>query len=241
MLLLINWPATDMAALHSLLYFVAEWCANVNLPTAAVIFVQPLYVKDYEIVSTKNMKIFARLGEYHQLMSFLGSIGCLMEGSGPQTALECVYVQLTVGHMFSRKAYSRTVREHMLCASAVLSLLLEYFLTFLTKSQNAKLIEIYEWNNPDDYINDEVAIKLIDWFKNEERIVIAGFWLKYAEYVKIARQFIKEQQTNNWTLHVLFTKQMLNLFAATAHNNYAKSWRLYVQSIKSLESKNSQI
>ena len=104
MLSIINSPATDMTALHSLLCFVAVSCANnINLPTPAVTFDQPLYVKTDEIVSTKNTKIFVRLGGFHQLMSFLGSIGCLMEGSGLQTALECVYVQLTVGHTFSKK------------------------------------------------------------------------------------------------------------------------------------------
>ena len=50
-----------------------------------------------------NMNIFVRLGGFHQFMSFLGSIGCLMEGSGLRTALENIY-PITVGHMFSGKA-----------------------------------------------------------------------------------------------------------------------------------------
>ena len=101
MLPLIKLPATNMTALHSLLCFVAESCANINLPTPAVTFDQPLYVKTCEIVLIKTIKIFFRLGGFYQLMSSLGSIGCLMEGSGLRTDLECVYVQLTVGHMFS--------------------------------------------------------------------------------------------------------------------------------------------
>ena len=68
-------------------------------------------------------------------MSFLGSIGCLIEGSGLLAALECVYTQLTVGHMFSGKTYAGAVRADMLCASAVLSLLVEDFLASLTESR----------------------------------------------------------------------------------------------------------
>ena len=98
-----------------MLFLVAESCVNTNLPTPAVTFDQLLYIKAYEIVSTKNIKIFVRLGVFHQLMSFLSSIGCLMEGNGLLTALECVYVQLTVGRMFSGKAYARVVRGHVLC------------------------------------------------------------------------------------------------------------------------------
>ena len=124
---IINVPVADITSFHSLLCFVAESFTHINLPTPPPTFDQSLYVKVYEIVSTKNMKIFIWLGGFHQWMSFLGSIGCLMEGSGLWTAPECVYVHLTVGHMFSRKAYACAVRGHVLCASAVLSLLLEDF------------------------------------------------------------------------------------------------------------------
>lgn len=48
-------------------------------------------------------------------MSFLGSIGSLMEDSGLRTALENVYAQLTVGHVFSGKAYARALPIYMLC------------------------------------------------------------------------------------------------------------------------------
>ena len=73
-----------------------------------------------------NKNIFVRLGGFHQLMSFLRSIGCLMEGSGLRAALENVYAPVTVGHIFSGKDFARAVSGHMLCASAVLSLLEEF-------------------------------------------------------------------------------------------------------------------
>ena len=73
------------------------------------------------------MKVFVRLGGFHQLISFLGSIGKVMEGSGLRSALETIYSPVTVGHMFTGMAYSRAVRGHILCASAVESLVLEEF------------------------------------------------------------------------------------------------------------------
>ena len=98
-------------------------------------------------------------------MNYLDSNGCLMEGSGLRTAPECVYALLTIDHMFSGKGYPRVVCGHILCASTVLSLLLEDFLASLTESQYEKLIEIYESNNSYDHINDDVAINMIGWFK----------------------------------------------------------------------------
>ena len=53
--------------------------------------------------------------------------------------------------------------------------------------------------------------------------------------LEIVKQFTKADRTNDWLLHVPVTKQMLNLFAATGHNNYAKTCRLYLDSIEALQ------
>ena len=52
------------------------------------------------------------LGGFHQLMSFFGSIGCVMEGSGLQNALETLYSSISVNHKLTGKAYSRAIDGH---------------------------------------------------------------------------------------------------------------------------------
>ena len=64
---------------------------------------QQRYIRVYEIVSSMKINFFFRLGGFHQMVSFLGFIGSLMEGSGLTSALETVYAPATVGHMFSGK------------------------------------------------------------------------------------------------------------------------------------------
>ena len=78
MLPVINLSATNMATLYSLLCFVVEQSKTTELPIPSIKFDQPLFVKACEIVMLNNMKIFVRLDDFHQLMSFLGSIGALM-------------------------------------------------------------------------------------------------------------------------------------------------------------------
>ena len=75
MLPVINLHATDTTALYSLLSFVTDQSSKINVPTPPITFDQPLYVKAYNIVSSMNVNIFARLGGFHQLMRFLGSTG----------------------------------------------------------------------------------------------------------------------------------------------------------------------
>ena len=51
----------------------------------------------------------------------------------------------------------------------------------------------------------------------------------------IVKQFILAERTSNWPLHVQVTQDMLNLFAATGHFNYAKSARFDVQQMQELD------
>ena len=122
--------------LSSRLSFISDQSKNVDLvnpPT--VTFDQPLNVKAVKIALSMNMYIIARLGGFHQLMSFLGSIGCVMEGGGLENALGTVYVPLTVVHMLTGMAYSRATRGHISGSSALISRLLEEFWSDLTDEE----------------------------------------------------------------------------------------------------------
>ena len=179
------------------------------------------------------MEIFVCLGGFHQLMSFLGSIGSLMEGSGLRRALETVYVPLTVGHMMTGKAYTRAVRGHRMSASAVLLLLLEEFWDSLTTNEQAQLVKINDPPNPEEYKNDPIAVHLLRWFTTKKEEVssksrTAALWLNYVYYIEIVQQFITAERTSSFALHISTTKQMINIFAATVHNNYTKTCRLYL-------------
>ena len=112
MLPVIDLHATDFTALYSLLCFIDDHSKKLNVQMSCVTFDQQLYIKAYEIVSTKNLDIFVRLGGFHQLMSLLGSIGCMMEGSLLRNALETVYAPVIVRHMQTGEAFARAVREH---------------------------------------------------------------------------------------------------------------------------------
>ena len=80
MLPIIDLNANDPTALYSLLKFVCSQCERLGISETAVTFDQPLYIKSFEIVKSEKMPIFVRLGAFHQSMSFIGSIGYLMEG-----------------------------------------------------------------------------------------------------------------------------------------------------------------
>ena len=211
-----------------------------------VTFDQQLYVKAFEIASSMKMRIFVRLGGFHQLMSFLGSIGKVMEGSGLGTALENVYTPVTVSHMFSGKTYAPIVRGHLLCASAVQLILLKKLWDSLNSDQQNELKNTYESEDPSRFANGDISIELMVWLSAKKNKLIetsrtSALWISYVTYISIVQEFIRAERTSNWNLHVCATKSMLNLFSATGHNNYAKSCRLYLQSLSDLEQNHPEI
>ena len=62
----------------------------------------------------------------------------------------------------------------------------------------------------------------------------AKLWVQYINYINVVKLFIAAERIGNWQNHLESTAQMLNLFAATGHINYAKSTRLYLQMMDEL-------
>ena len=54
------------------------------------------------------------------------------------------------------------------------------------------------------------------------------------DMVKILRKFIKAEHMGNWSLHLEAVVDMLSYLAASGHSLYAKSARIYLQTMLSL-------
>ena len=97
-----------------------------NIDTPCITFDQPLWLKAVEITKSKSMNVVCRLGGFHLLMSFLGSIGKVMECSGISELFQVVYSSATAVHMMSGKAYARALRAHFLVQSALELIILQF-------------------------------------------------------------------------------------------------------------------
>ena len=62
-----------------------------GVPVIVVTFDWQLFIKALEVVMSKNYKIMLRVGGFHKVKSYLGSIGMIMAGSGLEEAMKLVF------------------------------------------------------------------------------------------------------------------------------------------------------
>lgn len=135
-------------------------------------------------------------------MSFLGSIGAIMKGSGLEDLLAQVYAENSITHMVSGKAVARTIRGHLLTVSSLTSLLFDLIKeetdidfndldTFYCRALDGKLDEesLHELTQTSVYkkIADSLAtlkVELMDQSRTSK------LWIRYMYYIHPMKMFI---------------------------------------------------
>ncbi|WAR17805.1 hypothetical protein MAR_032399 [Mya arenaria] len=117
----------DLSCIYTTLLFVENHATRYAV-TPILTFDQPLYWKAFNVILNEAAdsplhKVVLRLGGFHTIMSFLGSIGHLMQGSGLNEVLETVYASNAVMHIATGKAVARGIRGHLLVENALMSIL----------------------------------------------------------------------------------------------------------------------
>ena len=246
---IIDLNPNDMSCVYSTLKFVSDQSLKQGASTPCITFDQPLWLKAMKIIKWEDLPIVCRLGGFHMLMSFLGSVGKIMDGSGLEKVWEEVYAPNSIPHMLAGKATARALRGHFLVQSAIMSLLLEtvcdrwnlkvdFLKPFYEKALNKHLTH----NDIEEMIASQCFTELSEKLESTKQELnkksrTSKLWLSYLSYIETLKLFIFAERTSNWQLHLHAVSKMLNLFAASGHSNYARSARLYLQEMEQLPHK----
>ena len=119
----INQDPSNPNTIYPALYFAQQLTERHGLGINPVTSDQLLYIKAVKIVmsSPDLPNIFVRLGGFHLLMSYMGSLGFIMAGSRLESMWETVYAPNSIQHMLTGHAYSRALRAHILSSAAISS------------------------------------------------------------------------------------------------------------------------
>lgn len=193
-----------------------------------------------EIAHAQQLNVVCRLGGFHAVMSFLRSIGKLMEDAGLAEALHSCYCPLATAQMLAGKNVQRAVRGHFLVQSALYVVLLRQLIEPQSAScqctcgsldyLDATFAMFSSVMHKEADLNTDVVpgcithlSSLLDSHKSHlrESSRTAKLWLQYIDYIQVLKNFIRAERTSNWSLHLQSLSGMLNVFAANGHRNYA--------------------
>ena len=181
-----------------------------DIKTLCLTFDQPLWQKAQEIVSTKSLDFIILLGRFHALMSFVGSIGHFMEGSGLSEALRAIYGENTVNKMLSGQSIARALRGLFLTERALTIKIQELLLSVNVINQED--IDCIQ-NETNELRNGDITIEYIDSnkitkittafetrmmkFSNISRT--AKLWINFMNYAHTIRMFIMLRELETGT------------------------------------------
>ena len=262
---MIDLDPTNMSCVYSTLLFVVK--ENRKHSTIPILtFDQPLWLKARTIIhhedkSSELKKVVLKLGGFHLMMSYLGSIGHLMNASGLREALELVYAENAVDYILNGKAYARAIRGHTLIYAVLNSMILCEAYDFMShENEESNMITLSERDDvhPDlkeagqlydgllaDVIQAKEAcsrnvLKRISQVLQKHTSRIAEFpmgqlWLQYMSMVELLLQFLKAERTGDFDLHLSSLRKMLPHLAAAGHSHYTKSGHVYLTDMLNLE------
>ena len=186
-----------------------------------------------------------RLGGFHLLMSFLGSIGQIMTGSGLEELWQRVYAKGSVVHMLTGHFFSRAVPAHILTLLALISVLLEKSDKQANQTDKEHLVNLYQDIVDQDedatQVKEDETLREFQQFLTHhlEQAAIQSrtgkLWVQYINQVFLMLNFIRAERTGNWKFHLHCVQEMIPHFHAAGHLPYAKSARLYLQQMNSIQ------
>lgn len=242
----VNMPPSNYDTINSVLNHAHVECLRINQKTSFVTFDQPLYAKARELLANdqNNLKgVIVRLGGFHMLMSFLGTIGKIMNGSGLKELLATAYASNTIDHMLTGHAFSRAIRGHLLVYAALGTIIAkkatnigeedQLYMKNLVTEFDIRPPTLEELNTSEQLGRiSEKMIEIMETLGNVGRT--SRLWLQYFNSITLVMQFIEAERLGNWELHLQCVRDMLPFFHAAGHLPYAKSAQVYLQDMLEL-------
>ena len=175
--------------------------------------------------------VFVMFGSFHTEMSFFGSLGRFIEGSGgPYVMTESnVIAAGSLNKFLKGKMYNRCRRVHILFSTAMHSLHFEQFL----KDQGdgaVEMEEVKEWCLLED--NDVIPVKLetlamkYNLYCEDTLLGVRGktaqYWLMYCHMMDMYMVFHHAMKMCDVDLFTYMLHEISKVFFSTNHINYAR-------------------
>ena len=244
---MIDMEPGNLTCIYSTLHFVVS-LAEKYAATPILTFDQPLWWKAMSIVENEPAdsplrSIVLKLGGFHAEMSFLGSIGRLMAGSGLQELLEKIFAKNAVTHMLSGKAVARAVRGYFLVDSVLQALLSFDAFGFKVEIQQGRRgketivtdTTVMEENGLTKYECLQSALSLFDRMLQKDvtpqELQDSSELEQVESILQLAREKLKDNRTAALWLQFMDMVDLLRTFLRAERTG---NWPLHLQTLQEM-------
>ncbi|KAK5884494.1 hypothetical protein CesoFtcFv8_018309 [Champsocephalus esox] len=207
-----------------------------------VTFDLPIWLKAVDIIKQTNLPIIPRLGGFHLLKSYLGSIGNIMEDSGLLELIQLIYPgSMTANHILEGGCFDKAIHAHLLIDASIYQHIMKHAFTEEELCEMRTFMEkVADGKMGARHTDPVVALFKQRFEETFKRLAEGGrmppLWVQYHYMVDVIKVFIRTERLADHNRHLCcIASRMLDIFAAAGHHQYAKGARLYCQLMKQLE------
>ncbi|XP_044004211.1 uncharacterized protein LOC122849544 [Aphidius gifuensis] len=239
---------TEPTTIFTALVHALEETKKKKQKTCFVTFDQPLYIKARNI--KEGMRdhgmdnVVVLLGMFHLIMSYMGTIGYLMEGSGLADMFGVVYGEKAVEKLLTGHIFDRAMRAHTLAFIALGKIICATAVENNGDIRDPIINFFKDWETDPPLLGDckvdmniqrsrKMFLDQLEIFKTNGPT--AQLWAQYFESLVILFQFYESSRLGNWDLFLQSIQQMLPFFHAANHFHYAKCAQIFLQDMENLK------
>lgn len=247
---------TEPSTVYSVMFTVKAMMVELEQRHAVITFDQAIYKVAKEIQwkrpdEFQNMVV--RLGGFHILLNFLGTIGkmCASSGLAELITEAAIYSDSTTSSVLKGKQYKRGVRIHKLVHESLARLEWVEFEQFIANHEDPAMLNCLsdlqdlalQTSDACQLQGDELrtilnnmqtsTASLSQLFQQHRQYLcdksqLANFWLCYMEAVELMLAFIRAEREQNWELHLGCVHEMASYFFAFDRQNYSRWIGIYL-------------
>lgn len=255
----INAPATHLSTVNEILRQSEEIRKTLNLKKIVVVMDQALYAKAAE-VAWKNQddygSVLLRLGAFHTICNILSIIGKRFQDAGLRDiCIESgIIAEGSVSSVLDGKMHNRAVRVHKCIYEALMRLVWQQFLSWVTSTHPNKIASVRTVQDSVNEMADRFTPAQHDAMMQSETLAdvhdlwnqfilylryengdLSAFWMSYIQVVEdVLLGLIRASREGNWQLHLHAVRQMIPWCFAYDKVNYARYLPVYYAQMMNL-------
>ena len=190
-----------------------------------VTFDLPIWLKAVDIIKQANLPIIPRLGGFHLLKSYLGSLGNIMEHSGLLELIQLIYPgSTTANHILDGGCFDKAIRAHLLIDAAIYQHIMKHAFTEEELGEMRTLMEKAADGKMGARHTDPVVVVFERRFEEIFKRLAKGgrtpaLWVQYHYMVDVIKIFIRTERLADHNGHLsCIVTRMLDIFAAAGHH-----------------------